>query len=238
MNLRAKIAPSLLSADFARLEEEVKELEKAGADWFHLDVMDGHFVPNITFGPIVVEAVRRCTSLPLDVHLMVSKPDLYLEAFARAGSTFLSVHVETCPHLHRTVETIRKLGAKPGVVLNPSTPLVCLEHVLDEVDLVLLMTVDPGFGGQSFIPSMLSKISSLRKMLDERGARAELSVDGGVHLGNIREVAKAGATVFVAGSGILGTDDYASTIEQMRKEILIAQGPGGRDETERASTLG
>jgi len=238
MSLKAKIAPSLLSADFARLAEEIKELEKAGADWLHLDVMDGHFVPNITFGPIVVEAVRKCTSLPLDVHLMVSKPDLYLEAFARAGSTFLSVHVETCPHLHRTIETIRKLGAKPGVVLNPSTPLVCLEHVLDEVDLVLLMTVDPGFGGQSFIPSMLSKISSLRRILDERSARAELSVDGGVHVGNIREVAKAGATVFVAGSGILGTDDYASTMEQMRKEILIAQGRGGRDETERASTLG
>ncbi len=238
MSVKAKIAPSLLSADFARLAEEIKELEKAGADWFHLDVMDGHFVPNITFGPIVVEAVRRCTSLPLDVHLMVSKPDLYIEAFARAGSTCLSVHVETCPHLHRTIESIRKLGAKPGVALNPSTPLVCLEHVLDEVDLVLVMTVDPGFGGQSFIPSMLSKISSLRKILDERSARAELSVDGGVHVGNIREVAKAGATVFVAGSGILGTDDYASTMELMRREILLAQDRGGGDETERASTLG
>lgn len=237
MTFKPKIAPSLLSADFARLGEEIRELEMAGADWLHLDVMDGHFVPNITFGPVVVEAVRRCTSLPLDVHLMVSKPDLYLEAFAKAGSTFLSVHVETCPHLHRTIETIRNLGLRPGVVLNPSTPLVCLEHVLNEVDLVLLMTVDPGFGGQSFIPSMLPKISSLRSLLDERHASAELSVDGGIHLGNIREVARAGATVFVAGSGILGTDDYASTMEGMRREILLARGSGGRDERERASTL-
>jgi len=165
------VAPSILSADFARLGEEVRDAERAGADWIHVDVMDGHFVPNLTFGPAVVAAVRRYTRLPLDVHLMVSRPDDWLEPFVRAGADRISVHAEVCPHLHRTLTRIRELGAKPGVALNPATPLAAVEYVLDEIDLVLLMTVNPGFGGQAFIPAVLPKIRALRDMLDRAGKR-------------------------------------------------------------------
>lgn len=231
-----KIAPSLLSADFGRLADEVLALERAGADWIHLDVMDGSFVPNITFGPRTVEAVRSVTSLPLDAHLMVENPDRHLEAFVCAGADLVTVHVEACTHLHRTLQRIRELGAKPGVVLNPSTPLNCLEYVLDEVELVMIMTVNPGFGGQDFIQAMIPKISTLRKIMDERGTRAELEVDGGVHLGNLGEVARAGATVFVSGTGILGTQDYAATIQRMREEIRLAKAGGGWDAADRGSS--
>lgn len=213
-----KIAPSILSADFGHLAEEVRLLEEAGADWIHVDVMDGHFVPNITIGPQVVEALRKATSLPLDVHLMIQQPDAYTEAFVRAGADFLTVHAETCLHLHRTVHSIRGLGARPGVALNPSTTLSSLEFIASDVDLVLLMTVNPGFGGQSFIPAMIPKIASLRGFLDERHIPAELQVDGGIYLDNIAEVAKAGATVFVSGSGILKAGDYRKTISQMREK--------------------
>jgi ribulose-phosphate 3-epimerase len=235
---KPKIAPSLLSADFGRLAEEVRALEKAGADWIHLDVMDGHFVPNLTMGPQVVAAVRKVTRLPLDAHLMVAHPDSCLEPFVAAGADFLTVHAETCPHLHRTVHAIRELGVRPGVVLNPSTPLTALDHILEEVDLVLLMTVNPGFGGQTFISSMLPKIASLRRTLDSRGLTVELEVDGGLHVDNIRQAAVAGATVYVSGSGILGSSDYAGTIRQMREQIAQGRALGGWDEADRPSTLG
>ncbi|MEJ5376712.1 MAG: ribulose-phosphate 3-epimerase [bacterium] len=231
-----KIAPSLLSADFGRLAEEVLALERAGADWIHLDVMDGNFVPNITFGPRAVEAVRSVTRLPLDAHLMVENPDRHLKAFISAGADLVTVHVETCPHLHRTLQSIRDLGARPGVVLNPSTPLSSLEYILEEVELVMIMTVNPGFGGQSFIQAMIPKIRALRRMMDERDCRAELEVDGGVHIGNVREVARAGATVFVSGSGILDTKDYAQAIGRMREEIRLAKAAGGWNAADRGSS--
>lgn len=220
-----KIAPSILSADFSRLAEEIRLLEKAGADWLHLDVMDGHFVPNITIGPRVVASVRKITSLTLDVHLMIQEPDRYIADFIEAGADVVTVHAETCPHLHRTIHGIRSLGGMPGVVLNPATPLSALDYVLEDVDVVLLMTVNPGFGGQPFIPNMIQKIASLRKRVDEGGLPVELEVDGGIKVENIHMVAEAGATVFVSGSGILETDDYASTIKRMREESQKGQGP-------------
>jgi ribulose-phosphate 3-epimerase len=217
-----KIAPSILSADFSRLGEEIRSLEAAGADYVHVDVMDGHFVPNITIGPLVVEAARRVTDLPLDVHLMIENPDRYIPDFAAAGADIIVVHAEAVHHLHRTVQLIRSLGKRAGVALNPATPLNCLEYVLADLDLVLLMTVNPGFGGQGFIDACLPKIHSLRAMLDRRGCEAELEVDGGVKISNIAQVSHAGADVFVAGSAVFGSQDYGATIAEMKR---LAQEP-------------
>jgi len=212
-----KIAPSILSADFSRLGEEVAAIEAAGADYVHIDVMDGHFVPNITIGPLIVEAVRRVTTLPLDVHLMIAEPDRYVESFAKAGADIIVVHAEASLHLHRSVQLIKSLGKKAGVSLNPATPLNHLEYVLDDLDLVLLMTVNPGFGGQSFIEACLPKITALRGMLDKRGLETELEVDGGVKTSNISRIAHAGADVFVAGSAVFESPDYAATIAELKK---------------------
>jgi len=212
-----KIAPSILSADFSRLGDEIRAVEAAGADYIHIDVMDGHFVPNITIGPLIVEAARRVTSLPLDVHLMIENPDRYIPDFAAAGADIIVVHAEAVHHLHRTVQLIRSLGKKSGVSLNPATPLNVLDYVIADLDLVLLMTVNPGFGGQSFIEACLPKIQALRAMLDRRGGEAELEVDGGVKTSNIARIAHAGADVFVAGSAVFGSPDYAATIAEMKR---------------------
>jgi len=213
------IAPSILSADFNRLGEEVHAVEAAGADWIHADVMDGHFVPNITFGPLVVAAVRKITRLPIDVHLMIESPDRYIQAFAEAGADWISVQVETCPHLNRAVQQIKEAGAKAGVVLNPSTPLSALDWVLEYADYVLIMSVNPGFGGQAFIGNSLEKIRRLRRMIGERGLATRIEVDGGIKENNIAEVAAAGADVFVAGSAIFGQKDYRQVIARF-KEII------------------
>ena len=215
----AIIAPSILSADFSKLGEEVKAVTDAGADWIHVDVMDGHFVPNITIGPLVVEAVQRITHLPLDVHLMISDPDRYIEKFACAGASLISVHAEVCTHLNRTLSAIRGLGAQCGVVLNPATPISAIDWVLEYTDLVLVMSVNPGFGGQKFIPNCLSKISALRKIINDRGLDVLIEVDGGVNLDTIADVHDAGADALVAGSAIYGTDDYAKTIAAFRAAI-------------------
>ncbi len=214
-----KISPSILSANFSRLKEEVQAVEKAGADYIHVDVMDGHFVPNITIGPMIVESLRKMTSLPLDVHLMIQNPDEFLTAFVEAGAGILTVHVEACPHLHRTLTEIKKRGARAGVSFNPATPLCLIEPALEYADLVLVMTVNPGFGGQEFIPAMLPKIKQLRSLIDRKGWNLELEVDGGIKVDNIGAVAKAGADVFVSGSGIFKTSDYGKTITAMREEI-------------------
>jgi ribulose-phosphate 3-epimerase len=214
---RVRVAPSILSADFGRLAEEVRAIETAGADYVHVDVMDGRFVPNITLGPPVVAAVRRATQLPLDVHLMIVEPERYIEEFVKAGASLVSVHAETCPHLHRTLQQIRQAGAKPAVVLNPSTSLTAIEEVLGEVTMVLLMSVNPGFGGQSFIPSTVDKIRRLRKMIDAQRLDVDIEVDGGVNPSTAREVVEAGATVLVAGSAVFGTRDYAQAIAVLRR---------------------
>jgi len=213
------IAPSILSADFSRLGDEVERVEDAGADWIHADVMDGHFVPNITFGPMVVKAVRRVTELPIDVHLMIEDPERYINGFADAGASHISVQVETCPHLHRTVHQIRECGARPGVVLNPATPLATIDWVLEDVDYVLVMSVNPGFGGQDFIPASLDKIRALRELIRNRGLDVQIEVDGGINRETISKVAKAGADIFVAGSAVFGSDDYRRTIADFRKLI-------------------
>jgi ribulose-phosphate 3-epimerase len=214
-----KISPSILSADFSRLGEEVKAVEKAGADSIHVDVMDGHFVPNITVGPLIVETVHRITSLPLDVHLMIQNPDDFLESFIEAGANILTIHVEAVVHLHRTLTEIKKKGALAGISLNPATPLCAVEPALEYADLALVMTVNPGFGGQEFIPSILPKIEQLRRLIDEKGWKLELEVDGGIKIENIGQVAKAGADVFVSGSGLFKTADYGKTITTMRNRI-------------------
>ena len=214
-----KIAPSILAADFANLASEIKAVEEAGADWLHIDVMDGHFVPNLTIGPPVVASLRKVTGLPLDVHLMIEKPDNYLEAFAQAGADILTVHVETCPHLYRTLESIHKLGKKAGVALNPATPLSFLEPILEEVDLILIMSVNPGFGGQKFIPQALSRIQTVREWIKKYNLKIDLEVDGGISENTLSEVVKAGANVFVAGSAIFSKNDYNKIIRQFREKI-------------------
>jgi ribulose-phosphate 3-epimerase len=219
-----KIAPSILSADFSRLGDEIRAIDQAGADYVHIDVMDGHFVPNITIGPLVVDAVRRVTDLPLDVHLMIEHPDRYVGDFARAGADLIVVHVEATTHLHRTIELIRSCGKKAGVSLNPATSLATLDMILPDLDLVLLMTVNPGFGGQSFIESCLPKIAQLRQRIDQLGKPIELEVDGGVKIDNIARIAAAGADVFVAGSAVFGAGDYAATIGQLRANACAARG--------------
>ncbi|MDH3391899.1 MAG: ribulose-phosphate 3-epimerase [Desulfobulbaceae bacterium] len=211
------IAPSILSADFSRLGDEVRAVEAAGAEVIHVDVMDGCFVPNITIGPLVVEAVRRVTDLPVDVHLMISEPDRYVKDFADAGADWITVHVEACVHLHRTLNYIRDLGKKAGAVLNPATSLSTLEYVLEELDLVMLMSVNPGFGGQSFIESTLDKTRKLRAMFDKVNSGAGIEIDGGISPVTIARVAEAGANIFVAGSAIYGRDDYATEIREMKE---------------------
>ncbi len=213
-----KIAPSVLSADFGALAEEIAKVETA-ADLLHVDVMDGHFVPNLTIGPFVVEAIHRRTRVPLDVHLMIQNPERYISAFAKAGATYLTVHAEVCPHLHRTIQQIREAGMKPGVALNPSTSLHTVENVLDQVDLILIMSVNPGFGGQSFIPFVLKKIEEMGRRLHRTEPRPELEVDGGLKLENCRAVAEAGATILVAGSAIFGAPDPRSAIVKMREQV-------------------
>ena len=205
-----KIAPSILSADFARLSDEIGAIEKGGAEWVHVDVMDGHFVPNITIGPLIVDAARRSTTLPLDVHLMIENPDLYIEEFVQAGADIVTVHQEVCTHLHRTIQKIRELGAKAGVALNPGTSLETVRNVLPDVDLLLVMSVNPGFGGQSYIEASTAKLSRARAMLDEVGSGAELQVDGGVGVANVKDVVNAGASVVVAGSAVYRHPDGAA----------------------------
>jgi ribulose-phosphate 3-epimerase len=215
-----KIAPSILAADFTRLGEQVAEAEAAGADYIHIDVMDGHFVPNITVGPLVVRAVRQVTRLPLDVHLMIEAPERYLTTFAEAGADVLTVHVETCPHLHCTVQQIKELGTKAGVSLNPATPLVSLEEILGCVDLILLMTVNPGFGGQKFIEGSLPRIRRLREMLMAQGLGAELEVDGGINAETAPRVVAAGASVLVAGEAIFGArEGVAEAMRRIRESL-------------------
>lgn len=220
MKTEVKIAPSILSADFARLGEQVAEATQAGADYIHVDVMDGHFVPNITIGAPVVQAIRPCTSLPLDVHLMIESPERHIRRFAEAGANIITVHAEVCPHLHRVVEQIKELEVKAGVALNPGTSLAVIDEVLPSVDLVLIMTVDPGFGGQAFIRAMVDKIARLRRSLDERGLAAELEVDGGINAENAPLAVWAGARVLVAGSAIFNQkESIAAALARIRESI-------------------
>jgi ribulose-phosphate 3-epimerase len=213
------IAPSILSADFTILGDELRQVEKGGADWIHIDVMDGQFVPNITYGPIIVDACNKVTDLPLDVHLMIEKPDLIIPEFAKAGADLISVHTEACTHLHRSLQLIKSFNIKAGVALNPATPLSSIKWVIDQLDFVLIMSVNPGFGGQKFIRSCLGKIEKLSSMLKEKGSDAIIQVDGGVNNDTISEVSKAGATSFVAGSEIFNTADYKATISTLKENV-------------------
>jgi len=219
-----RIAPSILSSDFGRLAEEVRAAEAAGADWIHVDVMDGRFVPNLTVGPLVVEAVRKVTRLPIDAHLMIVEPERYVDAFARAGADLVSVHAEASPHLHRTLQAIRAAGARPAVALNPSTPLDALEWVLGDCDMVLLMSVNPGFGGQRYIPAVTEKVRRLREAAEARGLALEIEVDGGIRDETVGPVAAAGANVFVAGTAVFGAPDYRVAVRGIRGAAERARG--------------
>jgi len=213
------VAPSILSADFAHLADEIAAVEAAGADWIHVDVMDGHFVPNLTIGPVVVDAVRNSTELPLDVHLMIERPERYVEQFVKAGATTLGIHVETCPNLHRSINQIKDLGARACVTLNPATPATAIEMVLPDIDQVLVMTVNPGFGGQKFIPSMLPKIRQIRRWIDEQPQEITLMVDGGISAQTIGQASAAGANGFVAGNAVFSAPDYEAAISELRAAI-------------------
>ncbi len=215
--MKKLIAPSILSADFGRLAEEVRAVEAAGADWIHVDVMDGHFVPNITLGPMIVEAVNQASTLPLDVHLMIENPDAFIPEFVKAGADLISVHVETCPHLNRSIDLIRTAGCRAGAVLNPATALESLDWILEDLDFVLLMSVNPGFGGQSFIAGTLAKIQRLQSMIHHTGKPIRIQVDGGVNKKTIAGIAAAGADVFVAGSAIFSSSDYTQTIRTLKQ---------------------
>jgi len=214
-----KIAPSILSANFLKLGEEIKAAEVAGADMLHIDIMDGHFVPNITIGPFIVESIRKATSLPLDVHLMIEEPDKYLGDFIKAGADYLTVHYEASVHLHRTVHWIKESGVKAGVSLNPATPVWSLEHIIPDVDIVILMSVNPGFGGQGFIPQIIDKIKALKNFIKGKGLSTFIEVDGGVKLDNAKDIASAGADILVMGSAFFSSDDYGTTIKRLRKRL-------------------
>jgi len=211
-----KIAPSILSADFSKLGAEILDVEQGGADYIHVDVMDGHFVPNITIGPLIVEAIRPVTKLPLDVHLMIENPDQYIEAFANAGADYITVHLEACKHLHRTIHYIKSFGIKAGVVLNPATPVETIQHIIEDVDMVLLMSVNPGFGGQKFIPSVLGKIKQVKEMAEIKGVDIEIEIDGGVNEETAKLCIEAGATVLVAGSAVYNQEDRGKAIAALR----------------------
>ncbi|GEN54192.1 ribulose-phosphate 3-epimerase [Halobacillus faecis] len=212
-----KIAPSILASDFSKLGEEIKDVERGGADYIHVDVMDGHFVPNITIGPLIVDHIRPVTDLPLDVHLMIENPDQYIEAFAKAGSDIITVHQEACPHLHRTIQLIKSHGVKAGVVINPATPAEAIRPILQDVDLVLLMTVNPGFGGQSFIQSVVPKIEQISQWREEEGLSFEIEIDGGVKVDTAKLCTDAGADVLVAGSAIFNQEDRKKAMEEIRQ---------------------
>ena len=212
-----KIAPSILSADFSKLGEEIKDVERGGADYIHVDVMDGHFVPNITIGPLIVDSIRPITKLPLDVHLMIENPDQYIEDFAKAGADYITVHVEACRHLHRTIQLIKSLGVKAGVVLNPATPVQLIEPIIEDLDMVLLMSVNPGFGGQKFISSVLPKIKQVKEMSEQKGLNLEIEVDGGVNEETALLCVEAGATVLVAGSAVFNQSDRRDAISRLKR---------------------
>lgn len=216
-----KIAPSILSADFSRLKEEIQAVEAGGADWLHVDVMDGHFVPNITIGPVVVESLRKVTEIPLDVHLMITDPDTYAPEFIKAGADWVSIHPDTCPDPHRSLETIRGLGARASVAVNPDVPLSKVDRFLPHIDMILMMTVFPGFGGQAFIPDVLPKIEEVRRLIDQKKLAVLVEADGGIKADNIDRLVRAGVEVVVSGSGIFKTPDYAETIRQMRQAVGV-----------------
>jgi len=213
MNL---IAPSILSADFTKLGQEINDVEKAGADWIHIDVMDGHFVPNITYGPVIVEASKKITKLPLDVHLMIEKPDLMIPDFVKSGADYISVHPEACIHLNRTLQLIKSFDVKAGIALNPATPLTCIDWVLDSLDYIVIMSVNPGFGGQSFIENSLDKVKQIKSRIDQVNSDIIIQVDGGVNRNTVKKISDAGASSFVAGSAIFGSDDYQETIQELK----------------------
>ncbi len=215
-----KLAPSLLSADFSDLKNEIKKTEDGGADLFHLDIMDGHFVPNLTFGPMIVKAIRKLTQLPLDSHLMISNPDQYIEEFRKAGSDIITVHFEACTHLHRTISKIKQTGAKAGVSINPATPVHLIEEIIDYVDILLIMSVNPGFGGQKFIDTTIRKIIQAKKLITERNLKVEIEVDGGIDLNNVDLLLEAGADIIVAGSSIFNSNDVTETVKKFKQKFF------------------